>query len=129
MTRFIDIHGFAAKEHAMPIPRSGDGIPIHPQCTADELVEFYDKLGIEKGLVNVEESEGSFQTMSNADSLARLTAACASSARSGNNALARDLDHAGRFLTEFQDRVLFGVDICAPQHFARAGTVVKWFMV
>jgi len=42
---------------------------------------------------------------------------CDMSAGSGNNALARDLDHAGRFLTEFQDRVLFGIDICAPQHF------------
>ena len=42
---------------------------------------------------------------------------CDISAGSGNNALARDLDHAGRFLTEFQDRILFGIDICAPQHF------------
>ena len=30
MTRFIDIYGFAAKGHAMS---------IHPQCTAEELVE------------------------------------------------------------------------------------------
>ena len=36
------------------------------------------------------------------------------SAGSGNLALSRDLDFAGRFLTEFQDRILFGVDICAP---------------
>ena len=36
------------------------------------------------------------------------------SAGSGNIALSRDLDYAGRFLTEFQDRILFGVDICAP---------------
>ena len=42
---------------------------------------------------------------------------CDMSAGSGNNALARDLDHAGRFLTEFQDRVMFGIDICAPKHF------------
>ena len=42
---------------------------------------------------------------------------CDLSAGSGNNALSRDLDHAGRFLTEFQDRVMFGLDICAPQHF------------
>ena len=39
------------------------------------------------------------------------------SAGSGNNALARDLDYAGKFLTEFQDRLLFGVDICAPKGF------------
>ena len=39
------------------------------------------------------------------------------SAGSGNNALARDLDYAGKFLTEFQDRLLFGLDICAPEGF------------
>ena len=36
------------------------------------------------------------------------------SAGSGNNALARDLDYAGKFLTEFQDRIMFGIDICDP---------------
>ncbi len=36
------------------------------------------------------------------------------SARSGYNALARDLGHAARFLNEFQDRLLFGTDICSP---------------
>ena len=39
---------------------------------------------------------------------------CDISAGSGNRALARDLDYAGKFLTEFQDRVMFGIDICAP---------------
>ena len=37
------------------------------------------------------------------------------SAGSGNNALARDMDYAGRFLTEFQDRIMYGIDICAPK--------------
>lgn len=36
------------------------------------------------------------------------------SAGSGYNALARDLDHATSFLNEFQDRLYFGTDICAP---------------
>ena len=36
------------------------------------------------------------------------------SARSGYNALARDREHAVRFLNEFQDRLLFGTDITAP---------------
>jgi len=36
------------------------------------------------------------------------------SAVSGHNALARDVDYAVKFLTEFQDRLLFGTDICAP---------------
>ena len=36
------------------------------------------------------------------------------SAGSGHNALARDPDYAARFLNEFQDRLLFGTDICAP---------------
>lgn len=37
------------------------------------------------------------------------------SAGSGNLALARDRAYAAKFLTEFQDRLLFGLDICAPQ--------------
>jgi uncharacterized protein len=36
------------------------------------------------------------------------------SAGSGHNALARDRDYAGKFLNEFQDRLLFGTDICRP---------------
>jgi len=36
------------------------------------------------------------------------------SAGSGHNALARDLDYAARFVEEFQDRLYFGTDICAP---------------
>ena len=37
------------------------------------------------------------------------------SAGSGHNALARDPEYAVKFLNEFQDRLLFGTDICAPQ--------------
>ncbi|HHX39961.1 MAG TPA: amidohydrolase family protein [Armatimonadetes bacterium] len=37
------------------------------------------------------------------------------SAGSGYNALARDPDYAVRFLNEFQDRLLFGTDICSAQ--------------
>ena len=36
------------------------------------------------------------------------------SASSGHNALARDAEYAVRFLNEFQDRLMFGTDICAP---------------
>ncbi|MBN1352885.1 amidohydrolase family protein [candidate division KSB1 bacterium] len=36
------------------------------------------------------------------------------SANSGFNALARDKNYAISFLNEFQDRLLFGTDICAP---------------
>lgn len=36
------------------------------------------------------------------------------SARSGYNALNRDLGYAVKFLNEFQDRLLFGLDICSP---------------
>ena len=36
------------------------------------------------------------------------------SAGSGYNALARDTDYAVQFLDEFQDRLFFGTDICAP---------------
>jgi predicted TIM-barrel fold metal-dependent hydrolase len=49
-------------------------------------------------------------------SLARLFRTCPNlaadlSAASAFNALSRDLDHAVRFLNEFQDRLLFGTDI------------------
>ena len=36
------------------------------------------------------------------------------SANSGSNALKRDPDYAIKFLDEFQDRLMFGTDICAP---------------
>jgi len=36
------------------------------------------------------------------------------SAGSGCNALTRDPEYAVRFLNEFQDRLFFGTDICAP---------------
>ena len=36
------------------------------------------------------------------------------SAGSGCNALARDEEYAVKFLTEFQDRLMFGTDICMP---------------
>lgn len=36
------------------------------------------------------------------------------SAGSGCNALTRDEEYAIKFMTEFQDRLLFGTDICAP---------------
>jgi predicted TIM-barrel fold metal-dependent hydrolase len=36
------------------------------------------------------------------------------SAGSGCNALARDEEYAVKFLNEFQDRLMFGTDICAP---------------
>ena len=39
------------------------------------------------------------------------------SAGSGNNSLMRDPEYAGKFLTEFQDRLMFALDICAPKGF------------
>ena len=91
--RFVDIHGFAAKEHAMPFPRKGDGMLIHPQCTAEELLGFYDEMGVEKGVVLVEACpEGCFQTMSNeevldicASSRGRLVPGCNLDPRNYNN--------------------------------------------
>ncbi len=37
------------------------------------------------------------------------------SAGSGSNSLMRDRAHAAKFLTEFQDRLMFGIDICSPE--------------
>jgi predicted TIM-barrel fold metal-dependent hydrolase len=42
---------------------------------------------------------------------------CDISAGSGCNALTRDLDHARKFIIEFQDRVMFGRDYFDTQHF------------
>jgi len=47
------------------------------------------------------------------------------SAGSGHNALARDPDHAVRFLNEFQDRLLYGTDICAPDQKAPLAGFLK----
>ena len=41
---------------------------------------------------------------------------CDMSAGSGYNAMARDPDHAYRFMEEFQDKMMFGTDICAPHN-------------
>lgn len=70
MTRFVDIHAFAAKEHGMPLPRPRDGKPVHPQCEPDELIALYDQIDVEKGVLLVEVSpEGGLQTMSNEEVL------------------------------------------------------------
>ena len=48
------------------------------------------------------------------------------SARSGWNALARDVEYAAKFLDEFQDRLFFGTDICAAfQDAPLAGFLLK----
>ena len=39
---------------------------------------------------------------------------CDVSAGSGWNALARDEEYAVKFINEFQDRLMFGTDICRP---------------
>jgi predicted TIM-barrel fold metal-dependent hydrolase len=41
---------------------------------------------------------------------------CDLSAGSGLNAMTRDEDHALRFLEEFQDKLMFGTDICSVQN-------------
>jgi hypothetical protein len=38
------------------------------------------------------------------------------SAGSGHNAVSRDPEFGYWFLTEFQDRLCFGTDVCAPQN-------------
>ena len=41
---------------------------------------------------------------------------CDVSAHSGMNSLKRDPEYAARFIEEFSDRLMFGIDICAPQN-------------
>lgn len=50
------------------------------------------------------------------------------SAGSGFNALNRDLDYAVSFLNEFQDRLLFGTDICIPppENYKLAGLLTRF---
>ena len=50
------------------------------------------------------------------------------SAGSGFNALNRDRKYAARFMEEFQDRLLFGIDICAPRNFDFARDYVKFLV-
>ena len=47
------------------------------------------------------------------------------SAGSGYNALHRDPDFAVQFINEFQDRLLFGTDICAPDQLAPLADFLK----
>ena len=47
------------------------------------------------------------------------------SAHSGHNALARDEAYAASFLEEFQDRLLFGTDICAADQPAPLGSFLR----
>ena len=49
------------------------------------------------------------------------------SAMSGYNAFARDEDYAVEFINEFQDRLLFGTDICAPDQPVRLPDLLKKF--
>ena len=47
------------------------------------------------------------------------------SAGSGYNALTRDPDFGAAFLTEFQDRVFFGTDICSPANDPRHAELLR----
>jgi hypothetical protein len=48
------------------------------------------------------------------------------SAGSGYNALTRDPEYAVKFLVEFQDRLMFGTDICTPtQDLPLAGFLIQ----
>jgi len=50
------------------------------------------------------------------------------SANSGARALTRDRAHAAKFLTEFQDRVMFGLDMCCPAVPASTDPVLPPFL-
>ena len=51
---------------------------------------------------------------------------CDLSAGSGYNAISRDAEYGPHFLEEFQDRLYFGTDICAPDTPApQAGFLLK----
>ena len=51
------------------------------------------------------------------------------SAMSGYNALARDLRYAEKFLNEFQDKLLFGTDICKPDQEVAQVKLLKDFLI
>lgn len=50
------------------------------------------------------------------------------SAGSGCNALMRDREYAAQFMTEFQDRLYFGTDICSPRNFDFARNYTRFLL-
>ena len=105
---FIDIH---VHTRSMPGPPRGTKAAY---ATPEQLLERFASIGVEAAVLLPGVSpECAFVPQSNQEILAvcerypgRFIPFC--------NALQRDPDYAVRFLTEFQDRLLFGTDICAP---------------
>jgi hypothetical protein len=50
------------------------------------------------------------------------------SAGSGCNALMRDREYAAKFMTEFQDQLYFGTDICSTRNFDFARNYISFLL-
>lgn len=71
MTKFIDIHGHCVQEHFVPYQnRKGDGVCRHQISNPEEMLEFYDRHGVEKGvLLPLCNAENTMQSQSNEEVL------------------------------------------------------------
>src|SRR5688572_21847848 len=119
MPPIIDIHGHTIPRRAYLRP---DG---QTAATPAELVGIMDRLGVDKMVVlPLSSPEALHFVQSNEEALEacaqypdRFIPFC-----SGFDAISRDPEWGYAFLDEFQDRLLFGMDICLPsqeEHRAR----------
>ena len=71
MTGFIDIHGHCVQEHFVPYQdKKGDGVCRHQISDPSEMLEFYDRHGVEKGvLLPLGNAENAMQSQSNEEVL------------------------------------------------------------
>ena len=70
MIKFIDIHGHCVQEHYVPYPPGKSGTVRHQISNPDEMIEFYDYHGVEKGVIlPLCNAENTMQSQSNEEVL------------------------------------------------------------
>ena len=70
MIKFIDIHGHCVQEHYVPYPPGKSGTVRHQISNPDEMLEFYDYHGVEKGVIlPLCNAENTMQSQSNEEVL------------------------------------------------------------
>ena len=93
----IDMHIHVAQANGLYASEAGPEF-----LSADTILEIYDRLGVESGVILPFGAFGDIRKYANL--YADL------SARSGFNALSRDPEFAYQFIEEFHDRLFFGTD-------------------
>lgn len=70
MTKFIDIHGHCVQDHYVPYPPGKSGVVRHQISDPKEMLEFYDRHGVEKGVIlPLCNAENTMQSQSNEEVL------------------------------------------------------------